>query len=135
MHNKVMHPLRLVLSLVAGAGAALVAYAVVFTHGNPHPAAGDPLLAFRLLPLELLVGLLVGVMVHRAFGRRAATPPRPDAAERMVVRLAMRRGGRFTLQDLVQASPLSESQARDAVARLLESGRLTREADRYRLRP
>lgn len=129
-----MNSLRLALTLISAMGAALVAYGMVYTHGNPHPEVGDPLLAFRLIPLELLLGVLVGVLVYRAFGARAQTPPRADTAERMVLRLAMRRGGRFTFEDLVQASPLTEAQARDTVARLVANGRLAEDAGRYQLR-
>lgn len=128
-----MTSLRLLLSALAGLGAALLAYAIVFTHGNPHPKAGDPTLAFQLLPLELLIGLAAGLFVYRAFGRRQTEAPREDVAERMVLRLAMRRGGRFTLDDLVNASPLTEGQARDAVRHLQERGRLREESGVYSL--
>jgi len=128
-----MNWLRAFLSFAAGAGAALVAYGIAFTHGNPRPpeGSGDYVLAFQLIPLELLVGVLVGVAVYRAFTRRAALGPREDTAERMVMRLAMRRGGRFTLDDLVSASPLDEAQAQQTVARLVNSGRLREDAQQY----
>lgn len=125
---------RLFLSVVAGFGAALIAYGMVYTHGNPRPVEGDPLLAFRLIPLELLAGALVGWLVFRSVGARMGMTPRDDIAERMVLRLAMRRGGRFTLEDLVQASPLTEPQARVVLARLLSSGRLSADGERYQLR-
>lgn len=128
-----MIPLRLLLSVFAGLGAALLAYALVYTHGNPRPTAGDPTLAFQLLPLELLIGLAAGLLFFRVFGRRQGEAPREDVAERMVLRLAMRRGGRFTLDDLVNASPLTEAQARDAVRQLLERGRLREEPGGYSL--
>ena len=124
---------RSVLAALASLGTALVAYGAVYTHGNPYPSAGDPLLAFRLLPLELLVGVLIGLLVWRAYGRAASVPPRPDAAERMVLRLAMRRGGAFDLDDLLRHSPLGEPQARGAVERLLAAGRLREGAGRYTL--
>jgi hypothetical protein len=57
---------------------SLLAYAVVYNLGrprNPHP---DPALAIRLIPLELLLGLLAGVMVFRSFGHRQRNEPRPD---------------------------------------------------------
>ncbi len=124
---------RSLLTVLAALGAALIAYGAVYTHGNPFPSKGDPLLAFELLPLELIAGLLVGLLVWRAFGRASSAPPRPDAAERMVLRLAMRRGGRFALEDLLRDSPLSEGQARGAVDRLLEAGRLRADANGYKL--
>lgn len=124
---------RLLLACLAGLGAVLVAYGAVYTHGNPHPLTGDPPLAFKLLPLELLIGLLSGLLVWRAFGRVASAPPRPDAAERMVLRLAMRCGGAFALDDLLRESPLSEPQARGALERLLDAGRLREGANGYNL--
>lgn len=133
VQNEGMYWQRLFLSLVAGLGAALVAYGMVYTHGNPRPAEGDPLLAFRLIPLELLAGVLVGWLVYRSVGARIGMSPRDDIAERMVLRLAMRRGGRFTLEDLVQASPLTESQAREVLARLQSHGRLSEDGGRYQL--
>lgn len=128
-----MTPLRPVVSLVAGFGTALVLYGVAFSHGNPHGGTPDPLLAARLIPLELLAGLLVGLWVNRAFGRRQAQPPRPDSQERMVTRLALRRGGRFTLPELTASSPLSEAQAHEVLGRMLEEGRLRREGETYSL--
>ncbi|PYE56208.1 hypothetical protein [Deinococcus yavapaiensis] len=128
-----MDVLRLLLSLVAGAGAALVAYAIAYTHGNPHPNAPDPDLAFTLLPLELVVGLVVGLFTFRAFKRRQQGEPRSDIADRMVLRVAHRQGGTFTFQDVLSRSPLGEPQARHAVDRLLESGQVRRDGDTYRL--
>lgn len=123
----------MVVTFIALFGSALVAYGAVYTHGNPHPQAGDPLLAARLIPLELLLGLLVAALVWRAFGRRQVSAPRPDAQERMVLRLALRRGGRFTLAELCGATPLSDQQARAVLARLLSEGRVRSEGDRYHL--
>ncbi|MFD1730946.1 hypothetical protein ACFSC4_07415 [Deinococcus malanensis] len=94
---------------------------------------GDPALAARLWPLELLVGLLIAVLVWRLFARQLSTGPRPDIQERMVERLAHRLGGRFTLADLNRSSPLSDEQARAVTARLLEQGRLTRSGDTFEL--
>lgn len=124
---------RVFLAVVAGLGAALVAYGVVFTHGNPHPTSGDPLLAARLWPLEGLLGLIVGGLVYRAVGFRQATAPRPDAQERMVYRLAMRKGGRFTEDDLRTQFPLDPDQARDLLGRMQAAGRLRRDGDTYHL--
>lgn len=130
--------LRALLTLTAGIGSALVAYAIVFTHGDPRPERGDPELAFRLLPLELLIGVIVAFLVYRAVGRRHGLAPRTDVAERMVLRLAHRRGGRFTVSDLVQDSPLTEPQARETLTRMLDAGRVRAEGgtpDTYRLAP
>ncbi|ACO46596.2 hypothetical protein Deide_16270 [Deinococcus deserti VCD115] len=96
---------------------------------------GDPALAARLLPLELLAGLLVAVLVWRLFARQLSTGPRPDIQERMVERLAHRLGGRFTLADLNRSSPLNDEQARVVTTRLLEQGRLTRSGDTFELVP
>ena len=125
--------LRPLLGVVTTLCVALLAYAIVYNLGrprNPHP---DPALASRLIPLELLLGLLVGAVVFRSFGRRQRTEPRPDTQERMVIRLALRRGGSFTLSELLESSPLNETQAREALRRMVESGRLGEEDSRYRL--
>nr|WP_230296451.1 chromate transporter [Deinococcus sp. 6GRE01] len=90
-------------------------------------------LAAQLIPLALTVGLLVGVLVWWAFSRRQSGTPRTDIQERMVYRLAHRKGGRFTLDDLRAASPLTDEQARAVTARLLDLGRLTRDGDTFRL--
>ena len=95
---------------------------------------GDPALAAQLIPLALTVGLLVGVLVWWAFSRRQSGTPRTDIQERMVYRLAHRKGGRFTLDDLRAASPLTDEQAQAVTARLLDLGRLTRDGDAFRLR-
>ncbi len=95
---------------------------------------GDPALAAQLIPLALTVGLLVGGLVWWAFSRRQSGAPRTDIQERMVFRLAHRMGGRFTLDDLRAASPLTDEQARAVTARLLDLGRLTRDGDAFRLR-
>lgn len=92
----------------------------------------DPALAARLIPLALLVGVVVAWLVWRLFARQAGRPA-PSAQERMVYRLAHRKGGRFTLEDLRLQSPLSEEQARTLTAGLVERGRLTREGEGFRL--
>ncbi|MEF2276685.1 hypothetical protein V3W47_00105 [Deinococcus sp. YIM 134068] len=92
-----------------------------------------PDLALRMLPVALLVGLLVGWLVWRAFGSRAGSAGRGDVQERMVLRLAYRKGGRFTLGDLTVSSPLSEEQARTVTRRMQEAGRLTRDGETFRL--
>ncbi|WP_407539682.1 hypothetical protein Q0M94_16125 [Deinococcus radiomollis] len=125
--------LRPVLSVIAALSVFLIAYGAVYNLGrprNPHP---DPLLAARLIPLELLLGVLAGVLAYRAFGRRQLAAPRSDTQERMVARLALRRGGRFTLLELTESSPLTEPQAREVLGRMLETGRLNRDGDGYRL--
>ena len=97
----------------------------------------DPALATRLIPLELLLGLLVAALVWKLFGQRLARAEsgqeRPDVQERMVLRFAHRRGGQFTLRDLSERSPLSSEQAREVTARMLERGQLRREGEGYRL--
>jgi hypothetical protein len=132
-----MNFLRVAVAVIGGFGAALVAYAIIFTHGNPRPEQGDPALAFRLLPLELLLGLLVGILLYRGFGRRLGGGLRTDIAERMVLRVAHRQGGRFSVEDVIQTSPLGEEQAREALGRLVASGQVLSDdgggAGRYRI--
>ena len=126
--------MRGVLSAVAGLGAALILYGVAYSHGNPHGGVPDPVLAARLIPLELLLGLLAGLRVYRLFGHRQAQPPRADSQERMVTRLALRRGGQFTLAELSEATPLTAQQAREVVGRMRAAGQLrAEEGGSYRL--
>lgn len=125
--------LRPVLGVVTTLCVALLAYAVVYNLGrprNPHP---DPVLAIRLLPLELLLGLVAGAAVFRSFRYRQHAEPRPDTQERMVTRLALRRGGSFTFPELLESSPLTEAQARKTLGRMLESGRLEEEGSSFRI--
>lgn len=125
--------LRPVLGVIATLSVFLISYGAVYNLGrprNPHP---DPLLAARLIPLELLLGVLAGVLAYRAFGRRQTAAPRPDTQERMVTRLALRRGGRFTLSELAESSPLTETQAQEVLGRMLETGRLNRDGEAYLL--
>lgn len=94
----------------------------------------SPELATRLVPLELLIGLAVAAFVWWFFGRRSAqVEGRPDIHERMVLRLAHRMGGQFTLGDLSARSPLSLPQAEATTARMLERGQLRREGEAFRL--
>ncbi|MBB5233626.1 hypothetical protein [Deinococcus budaensis] len=93
----------------------------------------DPAFALRMLPVAALIGLLVGALVWRLFGSRAGRVGAGDVQERMVLRLAYRRGGRFTLEDLRADSPLSDEQGRAVTRRMLDSGRLTRDGDSFRL--
>lgn len=96
-----------------------------------------PDLATRLIPLELLIGVLAACAIWWAFGRRAARMDagreRPDVQERMVVRFAHRHGGHFTLHDLSDKSPLNAEQARVTVNTMLERGQLRREGEGYAL--
>ncbi len=125
--------LRPVLSVVTTLCIALLAYAVVYNLGrprNPHP---DPALAIRLIPLELVLGLVAGVVVFRSFRHRQHSEPRLDTQERMVTRLALRRGGSFTLSELLESSPLTEEQALETLSRMMESGVLEEEGLRFKI--
>lgn len=93
----------------------------------------DPDFAWRMLPVACLIGLLVAALVWRAFGNRAGRSERADVQERMVLRLAYRKGGQFTFEDLDASSPLSAEQARAVTRRMLDAGRLIREGDTFRL--
>ena len=127
--------LRPVLTAVTTSCMSLLAYAVVYNLGrprNPHP---DPALAIRLIPLELLLGLLTGVIVFRSFGHRQQVEPRSDIQERMVIRSALRRGSPFTLSDVIEWSPLNDEQAQETLDRMVEAGRLAYDNSEYRLLP
>lgn len=93
----------------------------------------DPVLAAKLIPLAVLLGVVVAVLVWRLFHRHEGQDARPDVQERMVYRLAHRKGGKFTLRDLTDSSPLDEEQARKVTRRMLDVGRLQREGEEYRL--
>lgn len=86
-----------------------------------------------MLPAAVLIGLLVAWLVWRLFGSRVERPPRTDVQERMVLRLAYRKGGQFTLGDLAVSSPLTEEQARAVTRRMQEEGRLDRDGETFRL--
>ncbi|GGL84919.1 hypothetical protein GCM10010840_23520 [Deinococcus aerolatus] len=116
----------------ADAGAVAAAQDALRTLGAQ---VGDPAQAARLIPLALLIGLAAGYAVWRVFGRKQTQQGRPDVQERMVYRLAWRKGGAFTLEDLAESSPLDEAQARAVTARMLELGRLTRDGEAFVLRP
>jgi len=93
----------------------------------------DPEFALRMLPVAVLIGLLVGWLVWRLFGSRSGRAGRGDVQERMVLQLAYRQGGRFTLRELRSGSPLSDEQGQAVTRRMLEAGRLTRDGDTFRL--
>lgn len=127
---------RLIAALVAGLSSVLIMYGIFLSDGRPFPyhnRVPDVALALRMMPLELLIGLLVGLWVYWLFGRRQFSAPRTDVQQRMVERFAHRRGGAFTLTELETQSPLSAEQARQVVTELLGSGRLRREGELYRL--
>lgn len=92
-----------------------------------------PEFAVQMLPLALLLGLLVAWWVWQTFGSRVGQAGRGDVQERMVLRLAYRRGGQFTVEDLRAASPLSDAQVQAVTRRMLDAGRLTRDGDAFRL--
>ena len=160
---------RVLLTLISGLSASLIAYSVFYVRGDlggvmeylrERGAArrlaeggasaerveaaraqlralaeqvGDPALAAQTVPVALLIGALIALFVWRLFGSRVGRPEQGDVQERMVLRLAYRKGGRFTLGDLDTASPLSAEQARAVTRRMLDSGRLTREGDTFSL--
>ena len=169
----VMSLARFLLSLIAGASAALIAFSAFYTRGDTGgvfrflrargqarrlEAAGasaeqvaaakaraleiaqgfaDPAFATQMLPVALLIGVVVAALVWTLFGRRLkraeAGGERADVQERMVLKYAYRSGGRFTLRDLEEKSPLSFEQAREVTGRMLERGVLQRDGDGYRL--
>ncbi|MDO4245655.1 MAG: hypothetical protein Q4C89_06505 [Deinococcus sp.] len=168
-----MSAARLLLSLIAGASAALIAFSLFYTRGDtggifrflgergaarrleaagasPEQVAAakaraleiaqgfaDPAFATQMLPAALLIGVVVAALVWTLFGRRLTRAEqggeRADVQERMVLKLAYRSGGHFTLRDLEEKSPLTSQQAREVTARMLERGQLTRDGEGYRL--
>ncbi len=125
--------LRPVLSVITMLSITVLSYAAIYNLGrprNPHP---DPFLAARLLPVELLLGVLAGLLAYRTFGHQQQSQQRPDAEERMVMRLALCRCGSFTLTELFEESPLTEDQAQWATQRMVDTGRLSREGETYSL--
>lgn len=116
----------------SGAGAAVVE-AARRELAELGAQIADPDFALRMVPVALLIGVLVAWLVWRAFGSRVGSAERGDVQERMVLRLAYRKGGQFTLGDLSASSPLSDEQARTVTRRMLDAGRLTREGDTFRL--
>ncbi|WP_104989916.1 hypothetical protein [Deinococcus sp. NW-56] len=93
----------------------------------------DPEFAARMIPVAVLIGLLVGWLVWRSFGSREGQAKRGDVQERMVLKVAYRRGGQFTAEELRRLSPLSEEQVQAVTRRMLEAGQLVRDGDTFRL--
>lgn len=92
-----------------------------------------PEFAARMIPVAVLIGLLVGWLVWRSFGSRAGQAGRGDVQERMVLKVAYRRGGQFTAEELRRLSPLSDEQVGAVTRRMLEAGQLVRDGDTFRL--
>lgn len=124
-------------TIASGAGAAEVAAAKANALAVAQSFA-VPDVAVSLVPLQLLIGLLVGAFVWWLFGRRMGRAlngqERPDVQERMVYRLAHRKGGRFTLAELSASSPLTPAQAQAVTHHMVQKGRLLQGDDGiYRL--
>lgn len=124
-------------TIASGAGTAEVAAAKAHALAVAQTFA-VPDVAVRLVPMELLIGLLVGALVWWLFGRRMGRAlggqERPDVQERMVYRLAHRKGGHFTLADLSAGSPLTPAQAQAVTRHMVQTGRLLQGGDGvYRL--
>ncbi|MBC7646854.1 MAG: hypothetical protein H7095_07040 [Pseudopedobacter sp.] len=98
---------RLLAALVAGFGTALASYGAIYNHFVPRSKNPDPQLAFNLIPLELLLGAVVGVLVFRLYSRKLENPhgEREDIRLRMLYRLAHRSKGVVQLSDL-ERTPL-----------------------------
>lgn len=107
----------------SGASAEQVAAAQAQVHALAD-AAAHPDFAVQMIPLAALLGVVAGYGVWRLFGSRAGRAQAADVQERMLLRLAYRQGGRFGLDDVAAASPLTEAQAVQTVRRLKEAGRL-----------
>ncbi|GEM48233.1 hypothetical protein DC3_38680 [Deinococcus cellulosilyticus NBRC 106333 = KACC 11606] len=105
---------------------SLVAYGAVYNHFRPRAGIADPELAFRMIPLELIFGLLMGFWVYRTFGSRLqdGAHPRLDIQERMLFRLLARKGGKITWKDIQDSTPLSEQDARNLLQKWVAEGRL-----------
>ena len=129
---------RWLAALVAGLSSALIMYAVFLSDGRPFPyhhRVPDVELAYKMIPLELLTGLLVGGLVFWLFGRRQASAPRSRRAGAHALPLRAPPGRDASpCRNSKASSPLSAEQARQVVGRLTEAGRLVREGDSYRLR-
>ncbi|WP_157442538.1 hypothetical protein [Deinococcus misasensis] len=121
-----MRSVRVFLIGMVGVSAALVAYGAVYNHFVPHAGNADPLLAYKMIPLEILFGILMAVWVARAFTNklREGSQPRTDVQERMLFRLLARKRGRITLQDIQNSSPLSEQDARALLQKWTEEGKI-----------
>ena len=102
-----MNWLRLLAALVAGFGTALASYGAIYNHFVPRSKNPDPQLAFNLIPLELLLGAVVGVLVFRLYSHKLENPhgEREDIRLRMLYRLAHRSKGVVQLSDL-ERTPL-----------------------------
>ena len=103
---------RLLAALVAGFGTALASYGAIYNHFVPRSKNPDPQLAFNLIPLELLLGAVVGVLVFRLYSRKLENPhgAREDIRLRMLYRLAHRSKGVVQLSDL-ERTPLESGEA------------------------
>jgi hypothetical protein len=122
-----------VRDLVAGGAGAAEVEAARRALADLGARIAAPEFAGQMLPLALLIGLLVAWGVWRAFGSRAGQAERGDVQERMVLRLAYRKGGQFTFEDLRAAAPLSDEQVQAVTRRMLDAGRLSRDGDAFRL--
>lgn len=110
---------------LAAAGGS--AEAVAAAHAQAHAladAAADPDFAVQMIPAALFLGVLAGYGVWRLFGSREARADASDVQERMLLRLAYRKGGHFSLDDVTASSPLTEAQAIHALRRLKEAGHI-----------
>lgn len=121
-----MLSLRVLLTVMVGMAASLVAYGAVYNHFQPRAGIADPILAFRMIPLELIFGLLMAFWVYRTFDTRlrAAAHPRTDIQERMLFRLLARKGGKITWKDILESSPLSEQDAQTLLQKWISEGRI-----------
>lgn len=96
-----------------------------------------PQLAMNLLPLGFILGGLVMWLIWKWFGQKQQdfeqNDLRTDIQERMVMRLAHRMGGHFTIRDLTNRSPLNHNQAHDTVTRMQQTGQLLSDGEGFRL--